>query len=256
MRRKRPDLDALRAKLPDPAELRSRLPDPEALRARLPDPEKLRARLPDAEELRSRRPSPDVLRAKREALEERLAAQRARLREPAPKQRRWWLLLLPLILLLLLRDCACSEPPPPAPTDCCPCEEGPTGEAVPAPEPEPEPRVKPGRIEPRPRPAFRPPAPRKLDWIGDFRLQVAARSARLAACFEGVPTPGSLKWTTSVEPVEGTVGEHDLEPMLLSAELTGRQRRCVLEVLEDPGYRLTPGEEPSTPSRVSLVIEF
>ena len=121
---------------------------------------------------------------------------------------------------------------------------------------EPPAPIPPGRIRPRPRPDFTPPAPKQLDWIGDFRLQVAARSTRLATCFEGVTDPGALKWTTSVEPVEGTVAEHGLEPMLLSAELSAVQRACVLEVLSSPTYRLTPGEEPSTPSRVSLVIEF
>jgi hypothetical protein len=112
------------------------------------------------------------------------------------------------------------------------------------------------RVAPRDRPAFAGPAPDPLPWLAAFRLQVAARSPRLAECFVGAPRPGALKWSAAVEPRAGRVSDPSLEPTLSTEALTPTQRACALAVLSDPAYRLDAGSGPSTPSRVSLVIEF
>jgi len=123
-----------------------------------------------------------------------------------------------------------------------------------------EPEVVPGpsmdRIERQDRPEFRSEPPREVVWTRSFRLQVAARGPRLAACFEGMERPGRLKWSTAVEPVEGRVSDHQLEPMLLTQGVTSQEEACVLDVLSDPPYRIDADEGSSGPTRVSLVIEF
>lgn len=193
--------------------------------------------------------SREKLRARRAALRGRLKRQR-----PEKRGRRWGclLLLLLLILLLLLRDCSCAGVPD-APV-------GPESMGAPSPaEPvEPEPPVAPitGRLGPIDRPDFRPEPPDPLAWIDAFRMSVAARSPRLAQCFVGANSPGTLKWTTSVEPVAGLVSDHSLEPMLMGAELTSKERGCVIAVLSDPPYSLPVEEGRATPSRVGLVLEF
>ncbi len=199
----------------------------------------------------------DRLQQTREAMQ--LKLEQARRAPPAPtaaERQRWYLLVLVIVLLLaLFRECACAPPPEPAHV-CEPCPEGPVeiGPPIEVP-PGPPPPIK-GRIKRKPRPSFEGQPPPVLPWIAAFRMQVAARSPRLAECFVGTERPGRLKWTTSVEPNKGLVGEHTLEPMLLTDELGRKERECVLEVLSNPAYRLDAGEERSTPSRVGLVIEF
>lgn len=87
-------------------------------------------------------------------------------------------------------------------------------------------------------------------------MQVSARSPQLARCFEGAEAPGQMRWTTTVDVVEGGVSSHGLEPMLLTQELSPSERECVLQALSEPGYTLTVEDPPATPPRVSLVIEF
>jgi hypothetical protein len=204
----------------------------------------------------------DRAAAARDQLVARMRERRAVLRGRAPRpparepsRRRWVylaLLLFLLLSLLCLRDCNCTpiETGPPAP---------PTPPVV-APEPEPEPPPVPlgGRVKTQERPAFVAPPPRAPAWLDRFRMQVAARSPRLSKCFEGQAAPGTLKWTTAVEPGSGLTSGHSLEPTLESAELSSVERDCVLGVLTDPPYALPePGpDDPSTPSRVSLVLEF
>lgn len=94
-------------------------------------------------------------------------------------------------------------------------------------------------------------------WLDGFRLQVAARGPRLAACFDGVERPGALRWSVAMEPVGGAVSEHAFERLAPGPELSATQQACVQGVLSKPGYKLgtAPGA-PSTPTRVSMVIEF
>jgi hypothetical protein len=191
-----------------------------------------------------------------------LRARRAALRPADPRRKRlrfWLLLAIALLLLLLLRDCSCQTPePPPGP---------PAPGAAPEPEPEPEPetdqpetprarRKATGRLPHLQRPRFENQAMDPLPWLDDYRLQVAARSPRLAECFVGAPNPGTLEWTASVEPSLGRVSDQSLEPTLLSDALTRRQRACALAVLSEPPYQLESQGERATPARVSMVIEF
>jgi hypothetical protein len=193
----------------------------------------------------------DALKARREALARRRGGQRSQA-DAAERRRRALLVALALILLfLLLRDCSCQQEAPvalepaPAPTDT-----GPAAEPTPAPIPVPGGAV--ARVD---RPEYQPPPPGELPWLEPFRLQVAARSPRLALCFVGEDAPGAVRWTTSVEPSVGRVSQHSLEPVGESDALARRQRDCVIAALEAPPYRLEGGER-STPARVSVVIEF
>lgn len=197
------------------------------------------------------------MKAKAEA---RLAEQRARLGDKTGDKRRpsrWWLLVLLLILLLLALLCCLNpctpapEPPPGVPVELS-GPAGPTETDLP-PEP-PRPPLQRIPRQRRPRLDLEPPGP--PSWLDAFRLQVSARSPRLAACFEGAERPGELRWTTSVEPIEGAVSDHNLEPMLDTAELTSEERTCLIGVLSRPRYDLDGMDAPETPTRVSLVIAF
>lgn len=170
-------------------------------------------------------------------------------REEERRRRRWLLLLLALLLLLLCMRCGCVPPPPPGVALDGPAAPAPSATALP---PDPPP----ARIPPRHRPRFKVTAPAPLPWLDAFRLQVAARSPRLAECFTGVARPGALKWTASVEPAHGLVSDQLLEPTLSGDDLDSVQRACVFGVLASPPYALTPGDSPSTPARVGIVIEF
>lgn len=188
-------------------------------------------------------------------LARRKAAARAELARLRPQKKtdrrrsrsRWLLLLLLLLLLILLPDCEEPAPlvvapaPPPAPVEVV--------------APEPAPRLT-GRVARQPRPAYQSASPAPLSWIRSFRMQVAARSPRLSACFVGASRPGTLKWTSSVEPSTGKVSQHSLEPVQTSETLSRAQRDCVLAVLSDPPYTLQMDAERATPSRVGMVIEF
>jgi hypothetical protein len=183
------------------------------------------------------------------AIRARQAALRARLREKRkPRRRWWWLVLLLLILLALLCCCGCPDEPEVPPEELVFDGKGVVVEV-------PEPEVPLDRTPRRDRPDFENKPADPLKWIDAFRLQVAARSPRLAECFVGADQPGTLKWTVSVEPGSGKVSDHVLEPTLGSADLTSEQRACVLGVLSDPPYRLEVAER-STPSRIGMAIEF
>lgn len=206
-----------------------------------------------------------ALRQRRAALRAQLAGRRAKAkaalaarRKNAPKRRRRWLrwvlLAMVLLLLLFLQDCRCADPvPPPA-----------TGASAPAgpplvgtPEETTTQPVLPGtKVRHRPRPAFELPAPAALPWLAAFRLQVVARSPRLAQCFVGADRPGALKWTGLVSPADGRVSDQSVESTLGGLALSSAHKACVTAVIQDPLYELEPGTAPSTPSRVSLVIEF
>lgn len=188
-----------------------------------------------------------ALLARRRELRARIARRRAA--EP-PRRRRRWLLLLLLLLLLLIPPC--EEPPAPLAASA----PAPPEVAAAFGEPAPPPAPPPPRIARRDRPAFEVNAPEPLPWLAAFRLQVAARSPRLAECFVGAARPGALKWTVGVEPRAGLVSDATLEPTLASDAITPAQRACVLDVLAAPAYELDAGAAPATPARVAMVIEF
>lgn len=201
-----------------------------------------------------------ALREKKAALRAELARKRAALRQQLParpdrtRQRRRrrnliGLLLALLAILLMMQNCTCAPAPEPQKSAMHP---GP-GESSP---PEPPKRSWSGRLSRQGRPTFTPPAQQPLTWIDRYRMQVAARSPRLAACFVGATRPGTLKWSAAVSPQEGTVSAHTLETTLGSDPLSREQRACVLEALSTPPYQLGVDDGGSAPSRVSMVIEF
>jgi hypothetical protein len=93
-------------------------------------------------------------------------------------------------------------------------------------------------------------------WLEELRLQVAARSPRLADCFRGADKPGALRWTTGVNPENGAVFDPDFELIGDTMWQLG-QRECITRVLSNPRYRFQHLPPPSaTPPRVSLMLEF
>ncbi len=199
------------------------------------------------------------LREHKRALKQQLRAKRQALRAAGAAKRRkrrlifWALVALILLILLLLQDCQCNEPLAPEPPE--------VGEVEPhqdSAEPEADAPRKPatGRLPRVRRPDFDNEPLDPLPWLAEYRLQVAARSSRLAECFVGAPNPGTLEWTASVEPLVGHVSDHVLEPMLQSDALTRHQKFCALDVLSYPPYDLDSDQERSTPARVRMVIEF
>lgn len=196
-----------------------------------------------------------TLRSQRDRVRASVAAQTAKARRsmpnrPAPRRRRRWWALLALLLLLLLLLVRCPDDPPVEDVGAAEPSGVPVAEVPP---PAPEPEAPP--IPRRPRPSYASDAPETLPWLASFRMQVSARSPRLAACFVGAERPGRLKWTAAIEPGHGRVSDAAIEPTLQSDTLTSEQRTCVLGVLADPPYRLE-GDGRDTPTRVGMVIEF
>ncbi len=211
----------------------------------------------ESEELAARR------RELREELDRRRQAARAELQRrrdalgegPNKRDRRWlWALgAIVAILIALLSDCTCSTEPAEVEVEVEePVEVVEESEEVPAAK-SPPPKL---RIERLDRPEYKSEVPEVLPWVASFRLQVEARSPRLAECFVGAQRPGRLKWTAAVEPGEGRVSDFTIEPTVAEEVLTKQQRSCVIAVLSEPPYRLEGGDERSTPSRVGMVIEF
>lgn len=166
-----------------------------------------------------------------------------------------------LVLAALLARCDCDEPPavpPPAP----PVEPVPPAKLAEKPRlpAAPAPPAPTGTISSLQRPSYDLERKAPLTWVDDFRMQVAARSPRLAACFQGVERPGALRWTAAVNPEAGSVSDHELEPVGGTSDLDREQRACLVEALSMPPYRLSRGldaaEARSTPTRVGIVIEF
>ncbi|MEO1173523.1 MAG: hypothetical protein AAFX94_15945, partial [Myxococcota bacterium] len=162
---------------------------------------------------------------KRIALDPRLAMARRRRRI---KRTVGIVLLAVVVLLLLLR---CDDPPelvkPPSPKVAAAEEPGP-GEIAP--------RVG----QPVDRPAISsirrrtlPPArPRSTAWLDALRLQVGARGAALARCFQGVSGPGTLRWSATVDSQTGLARGSKIESVRGSWSVTPTQHRCAVDVLE------------------------
>jgi len=156
------------------------------------------------------------------------------------------------LLLLLFVRCECGEgvPAVPAAPDAGVLRDA--GVAKPKPKRPPLP----GKVETQPRPDLGPQQAGSPSWLDEFRIQVAARSPRLADCFTGIENPGAIRWSASVNPNAGTVSDHELAPAGAGGDLTKEQRTCVLEVLSKPNYQLRIDGGAGLPNRVSMVIEF
>ncbi len=160
-----------------------------------------------------------------------------------------------LLLLAMLMRCECEQPPPPPPPEArVEAKE----EVKPKAPPPPASKAKPfaDRIGRQARGKYQNGEQTSPSWLDDFRLQVAARSPRLAQCFSGTDRPGALRWTTAVNEESGAVSDHGLELVGTGADLSSKQRDCVLSALASPGYRIKHKQQQSLPSRISIVIEF
>ncbi|HCH65985.1 MAG TPA: hypothetical protein DFR83_24500 [Deltaproteobacteria bacterium] len=182
---------------------------------------------------------------------EQLERRRRSVGERKKSPHRWWLLGVILLFLLLLVDCE-AEPPQPLPEPpsigAATVETGTSSPTTPT--------FPGGRVPTSARPSMPVPEPDALPWLASFEMQVAARSPRLAACFEGTRRPGALRWTARVEATTGVVSDHVLEPVLQTEALSARLRGCLVDVLSAPPYVLRQPDQRSTPPRVRLVIEF
>jgi hypothetical protein len=203
------------------------------------------------------------LRARRRAARREVVVMRRELRERVralrprdPRRRRRRLLaalaVVLLLLLLALRDCRCDGAPAPPPA----AKAGAVVTRTPARLPPPSPPLT-GRLERVRRPSFAEPAPGARPWLDDFRLQVAARSPRLSDCFRGSESPGGLRWTCALSATDGSTSDHELEPLRGTVAVSKDQRNCLVRALSSPAYHLrAEAGAPSTPVRVSMVIEF
>jgi hypothetical protein len=115
-----------------------------------------------------------------------------------------------------------------------------------------------GTLETRRRAGYAGESPAPRTWVDEFRIQVAARSPRLAECFQGSERPGALRWTAAVSPDSGMVSQHELEPLGVTGDIGVAQRDCLIAALSTPHYQLQAGASGalSTPVRVGIVIEF
>jgi hypothetical protein len=228
--------------LPDPKDLLPSRAERRALRQQLKAQQQatkaaMRAQL---DEVKAR---PDIAEALERARQKRL-------------RRRLALLVAILLLLLLRLDCAC-EPVPAPPVE-------PVAQEPPEPEPKPkrERKLRPkkpsfaGKVKKNDRDAMEVKPPPPPSWLGQFRLQVAARAPRLASCFEGNERPGALRWSALVHAKSGKVTESIVEPAFRGASLDDRQTKCLIEGLTAAPYNLTEPDDQAAPRRVSLIFEF
>jgi hypothetical protein len=184
-----------------------------------------------------------------------LVQQARRRRSQLLAQRRALFGALILLLLLFVR-CDCDREPTPAraPGEVA-AEVLDAGVKTPAPALLKRAPTK-ARIDPSVRPGYDPGAQQAPSWLDDFRMQVAARSPRLALCFQGADRPGALRWSVALNPASGSVSDHLFEPVG-GADLSTAQLACLQRTLSVPGYRVTTQDDAqSLPARVSLVIEF
>jgi hypothetical protein len=228
----------------------------------LPDPKAL---LPSAAERRAlgqqmkaqQAQAKAAMRAQLEAAKARPEVAEALRRAKHKKNRRRLMLLLAILALLLLRlDCSC-EPVPAPPI-----------EPVAKPPPEVKPVDKPkrklrpkkptfeGKVDKSDRGAMEVEPPPPPSWLPQFRLQVAARSPRLASCFEGNERPGALRWSALVHAKSGKVTESIVEPAFRGATLDDRQTKCLIDGLTAAPYNLAEPDDQAGPRRVSIIFEF
>lgn len=200
------------------------------------------------------------LRAQAAAARERVEA--ALTKNPhvqrARKRRRVVRIATVFVLLLLLLFLRCDDGVPVVAEPVVVDAGTPTAEVV---KPKPKP-TKPKPVRPVTvastkveRPDFETPSRLRDAWVDAFRLQVAARSPRLAECFIGASNPGALRWTTLVAPKTGAVGSHEFEALSVGAELNQAQQACLERVLSKPAYALELPTD-GLPERVALVLEF
>jgi hypothetical protein len=181
-----------------------------------------------------------------------------RLRARRRQRRLLALLLLCLLLLLLMLRCEAAGPvplaPPPPTTAAAKIASVPLATATVA-----KRRPLAGRMSAQPRGRLHNELSAAPEWLQELRLQVAARSPRLAACFNGARRPGAWRWGAAVDAHTGAVSDHTLEPVGSASSVSDKQRECLLNVLSAPRYRLPLADDERDPAfarRVSVLIEF
>ena len=203
----------------------------------------------------------NAIRASQRAMRARVAAmpqiQKARRSARLRRLQRALTVAVVLLLLSFIR-CDCADGPGLTPLIA--------DSGVPVLEPKkPKPlqvkTVKPGPLSGRvalaPRDGFDSNARTSPDWLDAFRLQVSARSPRLAECFQGTARPGALRWVTAVNPDSGAVSDQSFEPIGASIDLTRDQKVCLGRVLSSPPYKaVTTPTDKALPNRLSMIIEF
>lgn len=204
---------------------------------------------------RERREIAASLRQLREVAREELRRDPVLRRAQARRRVRRGLLAAGFLAVVLLLRCQCERPPPVSLVASTPVVRPAAAKAKPtAPTAKPPPLR--AHVERQPRGHFANPAPTAPSWLDAFQLQVSARSPRLAACFSGADRPGALRWTASLDPKSGRVGDHAFEPVGSTAELTPAQRACAVKVLSSPTYKLSDSALHGIPARIALVIAF
>ncbi|MGC4120582.1 MAG: hypothetical protein QM765_39585 [Myxococcales bacterium] len=163
------------------------------------------------------------------------------------------LALVLLALLLSLLHCDCQ--PPPTPVVASEPAPGPDAAVRPPVVTKAKPKPLRAQVSPVSRPAFEPVSAPPAAWVQELRLQVAARSPRLAECFTGAQGPGALRWAASINPQSGVVSDHELVTVGTGEQLPRDQRECLIKVLSAPPYRLSASAG-TAPDRVGMVIEF
>ena len=206
-----------------------------------------------------------LLRARRREMRLKLKERRARVKKQIQKtkspltqkyQKHRMLIalsLLALLLALISKECNCeTQQRTSAPVPAPPFTKSPKPS-----QPKTKTRAQPkGRLETRIRPTYKSLPPKPQHWVANFKLQVAARSPRLATCFEGSEQPGALKWIATIAPAQGEVLNQDFETFLGAIEISKQQRACLEQVLKSPAYRLPKAKANSPSSRIGIVIEF
>ena len=161
-----------------------------------------------------------------------------------------------VLLALLLSFIRCDCQPPPAPVASQPPAT--PDAAVPRPPVVAKPKPKPlqAQVPQRPRAIYEASPQAPAGWLQELRLQVAARSPRLAECFTGAQGPGALRWAASLNPESGVVSDHELVVVGTGEQLPRAQRECLIKVLSTPRYWLVGAPAGTAPDRVGMVIEF
>lgn len=165
-----------------------------------------------------------------------------------------------LLLIALFFRCDCESAPPPVVEK--PVVDAGTPVVAVKPVVPPKRKLKPleGSVDTQPRGKYAGDVSQTPSWLDEYRLQVAARSPRLAECFTGSERPGALRWSAAVNALSGAVSDHTLEPVGPGPSVQDAQRECILKTLSSPAYKLNvpkeEGEQQTLPRRISIVIEF
>lgn len=195
--------------------------------------------------------------AKVAAFQSRPAVKEVHLQAKRRRQRRTLALLIAILLLLLMMRCECTEEPA-APVVVEPTLPEPPQPKKPGPARKPKvpPVVLEGTVDGSERDTMAVEPTTPPAWLPQFRLQVSARSPKLAACFIGTEKPGALRWSALVHARSGRVTESVVEPVFRGVSLNNAQHDCLVKGLTEPAFALDEPDPQAAARRVSLIFEF